>query len=69
MVYVRQSIGDDSDVERLIAVGLRKLLIPWAENADDQCDFYRCYAGEGTDPLTVLLENGGAVNLRKERIL
>ncbi|KUL85565.1 hypothetical protein ZTR_08022 [Talaromyces verruculosus] len=57
MLYVRQSIGDDSDINRLIAVGLRKLLIPWAENTKDQRGFYRCYAGEGTDPLTVSLEN------------
>ncbi|KAJ5888247.1 hypothetical protein N7495_008288 [Penicillium taxi] len=44
-----------SDFEELVDVGLRKLLLPWEENSQDQKEYYLCFADEGTDPFTVSL--------------
>jgi hypothetical protein len=46
----------DEIFQVLVAVGIKKLLIPWEENTEDQRDYCLCYAAEGTDPFTIPLE-------------
>ncbi|PCG89708.1 Hypothetical protein PENO1_103140 [Penicillium occitanis (nom. inval.)] len=59
MIFLRISMVDDSTFQRLVALGLRKLLIPWEENTPEQREYYGLLTKEGTDPLTISLDTLG----------
>lgn len=47
---------DPEDFQKLVHVGLRKLLLPWEENSAEQREYY-LWSAESTDPFTVELED------------
>lgn len=53
--FLRESMETD-DFQKLVEVGLRKLLLLWEENSSDHREFYLCLAAESTDPFTVNLD-------------
>ncbi|PGG96415.1 hypothetical protein AJ79_09610 [Helicocarpus griseus UAMH5409] len=55
MIFLRFNMLG-SEFEELIDVGIEKLLIPWNENTAEQQEYYLCFAPEGSDPLTVELD-------------
>lgn len=59
MIFLQISMVDDSTFQRLVALGLRKLLIPWEENTPEQREYYGLLTKEGTDPLTISLDTLG----------
>ncbi|PKY05132.1 hypothetical protein P168DRAFT_281466 [Aspergillus campestris IBT 28561] len=43
--------------QKLLDVGLERLVIPWEDNTLEQKEYYSLLATEGTDPLTTPLDN------------
>ena len=46
----------ENEFHQLVDVGLRKLLIPWEDNSEEQQEYYSCFAPKGSDPFTVELD-------------
>lgn len=55
-VILIRTYMDPEDFQKLVHAGLRKLLIPWEENSEEQREYYLCFAEESTDPFTVEFE-------------
>jgi hypothetical protein len=55
-VFFLRTVMNANQFQKLVDVGLRKLLIPWEKNSSEQREYYLCFATESTDPFTVELD-------------
>ncbi|KAB8229543.1 uncharacterized protein BDW43DRAFT_322169 [Aspergillus alliaceus] len=46
-----------ANFQKLVDVGFERLLIPWEKNTPEQREYYSEFAAEGTDPVTVPLDD------------
>ncbi|KAF5863450.1 hypothetical protein ETB97_010081 [Aspergillus alliaceus] len=54
-LLIRLNLHPDK-FQKLVDVGFERLLIPWEKNTPEQREYYSEFAAEGTDPVTVPLD-------------